>query len=286
MKTALFISPHLDDAVFSCAGMISRLEREGWQTVVVSVFTEGGDEHELRRAEDAAAAELLGFEVVHLGFLDAPFREPGYLGLRDLLFGWRTEDHVTERVVADALLALRVSRKPEAVFAPMAAGTHVDHRIVHEAALAVGWGCEVTLYEDRPYIYAQGAVERRLGNALSPDASALYLSQWRDLPFVKQYLPPGDEAALCEQLLLQNTSKVSVRCIDVSHATVSETVELNEAESALCREAARCYATQYPSFCGGDALHASLDARHAQASGSLAPRCERYWTLTPPRDPV
>ncbi|MES2597565.1 MAG: PIG-L family deacetylase [Verrucomicrobiota bacterium] len=283
MKTALFISPHLDDAVLSCAGMISRLEHEGWQTVVVSVFTEGGNEHELRRAEDEAAAKLLGFDGVHLGFCDAPFREPGYLGLRDLLFGWRTEDHVTERVVADALLALRVSRRPEAVFVPMAAGTHVDHRIVHEAALAVGWGCEVSLYEDRPYTYAQGAVERRLGKALSEDASALYLSRWRELPFVTQYLPPGDEATLCQQLLLQDTSIAGVRCIDVSQATISQVVELNEAETVLCHEAARCYTSQYETFCGGDAQHALLDARHAQQSGSSAPRCERYWTITPPR---
>lgn len=286
MKTALFISPHLDDAVFSCAGMMHRLAGEGWQVLVATVFTEGGDEHAQRRVEDQEAAKLLDFEVSHLGFKDAPFREPGYLTLRDLLFGWQAEDAATICAVADALLALRVQRAPSRVFVPMGAGTHVDHRIVHEAALAVGWGREVMLYEERPYVYACGAVERRLGKALTSEENEHYLAAWRGLPFVKMHLPPGDEAELCERLLLQDIREAGVRCVDLSQAGVAEVVEMNAAEVTLCHEAARCYPSQYEAFCGGEAQHALLDARHAEDAGSLAPRCERYWTMICPATPA
>lgn len=277
MKTALFISPHLDDAVFSCAGMMRRLAEDGWQVLVATVFSEGGDEHPQRRAEDLDAAEKLGFEVLHLGFKDAPFREPGNHTLRDILFGWHPADSATVLAVADALLALRVKRAPSRVFVPMGVGTHVDHRIVHEAALAVGWGSEVSFYEDRPYAYARGAVDRRLGQTLTDEESAAYVAAWRALPFVKLYLPPGDEAALCERLLLQATSEAGVRCVNVSQATVSEVIEMTDAETALGHEASRCYASQYESFCGGDKMHAMLDARHARHVGSASSRCERYW---------
>lgn len=277
MKTALIISPHLDDAVFSCAGLMPRMAGDGWHVVVATVFTDGGEEHAQRRAEDLDAAERLGFEALHLGLRDAPFREPGYHTLRDILFGWHAADSATVCAVADALLALRIKRAPSRVFVPMGVGTHVDHRIVHEAALAVGWGSEVSFYEERPYVYARGAVERRLGQTPTAEESASYVAAWRDLPFVKLYLPPGDGAALCERLLLQNTVEAGVRCVNVSQAAVSEVVEMTAAETALCHEAARCYVSQYDAFCGGDAMHAALDARHAHEVGSASPRCERYW---------
>lgn len=277
MKTALFISPHLDDAAFSCAGLMRRLVDDGWQVLVATVFTEGGAEHARRRAEDLDAARLLRFEALHLGFQDAPFRDPGHHTLRDILFGWHPADAATVRAAADALLALRIKRAPSHVFVPMAAGTHVDHRIVHEAALAVGWGSEVSFYEDRPYVYARGAVEHRLGKTLSAEEAAAYLAAWRELPFVKFYLPPGDEATLCERLLLRSPSEAGVRCVNVSHAAVAEFIELNDTETTHCHEAARCYTSQYDAFCGGDAMHATLDARHARECGSSSRRCERYW---------
>ena len=36
---ALFLSPHLDDAVFSAGGLIHALTRGGWEVTVATVFT-------------------------------------------------------------------------------------------------------------------------------------------------------------------------------------------------------------------------------------------------------
>ena len=39
MPTALALSPHLDDAAFSCGGTLARLAGAGWRVVVATAFT-------------------------------------------------------------------------------------------------------------------------------------------------------------------------------------------------------------------------------------------------------
>ncbi|WP_207955961.1 PIG-L deacetylase family protein [Rubrobacter marinus] len=78
--TALFVSPHLDDVAFSCGGALALLAREGWRTVLATVFTRSVpdptgfalacqtdkglppevDYMALRREEDREAARRLG----------------------------------------------------------------------------------------------------------------------------------------------------------------------------------------------------------------------------------
>ena len=97
VRTALFLSPHLDDAVFSCGGTIALLPRAGWRVIVATVFTRSVlnppgfapacqldkgltpdvDYMALRRDEDAAACARLGAEVRWLDALEAPHRGYG-----------------------------------------------------------------------------------------------------------------------------------------------------------------------------------------------------------------
>ena len=67
------VSPHLDDAVLSCGGILALAARRRERSVVVTVFTEGAD-HERRRAEDREALAIVGAEPLHLRLLDAPDR--------------------------------------------------------------------------------------------------------------------------------------------------------------------------------------------------------------------
>ncbi|MEV5433412.1 PIG-L family deacetylase [Streptomyces sp. NPDC052701] len=79
-RTAVAVSPHLDDAVFSAGGVLALLSWTGWRVRVVTCFTASADEPcpfalstqldkglpadvdymALRRAEDAAAQRRLG----------------------------------------------------------------------------------------------------------------------------------------------------------------------------------------------------------------------------------
>src|SRR5688572_14693830 len=91
----VFISPHLDDTVLSCGGLIHQLASTGEQVVNVTVITAdqpddvpftwlagrnhaawalGNKPFAQRRIEDANAAAILGMESVHLGMLDAIYR--------------------------------------------------------------------------------------------------------------------------------------------------------------------------------------------------------------------
>ena len=112
-KTALFISPHLDDAVFSCGGTMAKLAANGWQTILCTVFTQSAvnpkgfalecqldknlapevDYMKLRRAEDSCAAQILNVaETLHLNFPEAPHR--GYDSAPELFAGIKAGDDI------------------------------------------------------------------------------------------------------------------------------------------------------------------------------------------------
>ena len=167
-RTALFLSPHLDDVVFSCGGLAGVLHDRGWRTVLATAFTATvtpvtgfalacqldkglpaeADYMALRRAEDHAAAAVLGFtEVRHLGLLEAPHR--GYGSAPALFAGVRHEDSVVPALAAH-LAALQREFAPDIVLAPQGLGSHVDHlQMVRAVATAVD--APLAWYRDTPY---------------------------------------------------------------------------------------------------------------------------------------
>src|SRR6478609_4050960 len=119
----LFLSPHYDDIALSCGGTVARLTRAGQAAEMVTVFGAEPDIAELtafaemqhgrwglspadviaaRRAEEAAAAGLLGTRVRFLSFHDAIYRGDRYLD-DDQLFGEpaRDEADLPGRIIAE-----------------------------------------------------------------------------------------------------------------------------------------------------------------------------------------
>src|SRR5215207_7146249 len=93
MGAHLFLSPHLDDAILSCGGMIHQLCRNGERVIIVTAMAGdaleslpdspvlnalraqwSGAEIDVRRAEDALAAQQLGAQVIHLALPECAFR--------------------------------------------------------------------------------------------------------------------------------------------------------------------------------------------------------------------
>ncbi len=173
MPTALAISPHLDDAVFSAGGTLARLAREGWHVIVATVFTASVpdprgfalacqldkglppdiDYMALRRDEDAAACARLGAEARWLPFAEAPHR--GYGSAAALFAGLLPADGVVARLVP-ALRDLIDEVAPDIVFAPQAVGAHVDH----VAVVAALDGCPRPIRWWTDYPYAAKAAPR------------------------------------------------------------------------------------------------------------------------------
>ncbi len=169
MPTALFLSPHLDDVAFSCAGTLLRLQGAGWQTPLVTVFTatvpnpEGFalrcqtdkqiapevDYMALRRAEDDHFAQVAGItEAMHWNFPEAPHR--GYDSALDLFAGIHPGDDLWESI-AEHLWDIADKYKPDIVFAPQGLGSHVDHLQVIRAVQSAELEEITAWYRDTPY---------------------------------------------------------------------------------------------------------------------------------------
>ncbi len=168
-RTALIVSPHLDDAAFSCGGTVAAMAHSGWHTIIATVFTRsvmgaGGfalacqtdkgippdaDYMALRRQEDLDAAALLGCAALHwMDLPEAPHR--GYDSAPALFGAVLPNDGVQSEVEA-ALRDLDAAHRPLAVLVPQGLGNHVDHQIVVRAALAVFSPGRLTFYRDTPY---------------------------------------------------------------------------------------------------------------------------------------
>jgi LmbE family N-acetylglucosaminyl deacetylase len=181
---AIYLSPHLDDAALSCGGQIFQRTRAGEQVLIVTI-TAGdppptgvsayaqslhdrwqlvSDATAARRAEDLAAARLLGADALHGALPDCIYRfhpetqQPLYRSDDDI-FG---EVHGAEAPVVDQLATWLATLPPHGeLFAPLAAGHHVDHQLTRRAAeRAFGEG--LRYYEDYPYAQQPGAVARML----------------------------------------------------------------------------------------------------------------------------
>lgn len=276
MSAALFISPHLDDAVFSCAALIQQLVAKGTQVIVATVFTKGSDNYAQRRAEDLNTLHLLGAEAIHLDHLDAPDRNPPYQTFREIIFGWHEADSSTLQAVTHSLASCLSQTKATHLYAPLGVGTHVDHRLVHDAARQLQGLTSLIFYEDRPYAYTAGATElrlRELGFDGGPISADSLLKSFRQLPHVKQFLPPGPERKLCERLLMQPLENAA------QALATKQLIQATDHEAAVSHQAAACYASQFSAFCGTLRRLKQTDLRHSQRLGSTSLRTERYWQL-------
>jgi len=168
VRTAVAVSPHLDDAVFSAGGTLHNLARAGWAVRVVTCFTASVrapgpfavstqldkglpadvDYPALRRTEDRAAQRELGaLPPLHPPFAEAPHR--GYDSVARL-FGRLREDDDVERTLAPCLA--RCLDTADLVLAPQAIGGHVDHRVVARIVAAVAAPERVAWWRDAPYV--------------------------------------------------------------------------------------------------------------------------------------
>lgn len=184
---AIYLSPHLDDVALSCGGQIYQQTAAGKGVLIVTLMA--GDPpaaplsayaqslHDRwgleaaataeRRAEDAAACQILGADYLHLELPDCIYRrhtltgEPLYTS-DEMIFG---EIHPNDVRLAETL-ATRLSTLPtsESVSVPLTVGHHVDHQLTRLAAEI--WHATVNLdliyYEDYPYARESAAVERVL----------------------------------------------------------------------------------------------------------------------------
>jgi LmbE family N-acetylglucosaminyl deacetylase len=213
----IFLSPHLDDVVYSCGGTIGVQVSSGLRPLVITIFAgippantklspfalqqhrkwgadqtkEPGNIIAVRRQEDAAALDYLQADYLWLDFPEAIYRgDPAQYTSEEQLIGGdiHPADQIIDRQLAEILLDLQ-SRLPDtAWYAPLGIGRHVDHQLVCSAADRLAQrGAKVYLYEDFPYVTRDGALQTRkeeLGSNFEPNFVEM-----------SEYLPVRQEAA-------------------------------------------------------------------------------------------
>ena len=179
MAVHFYLSPHLDDAVLSCGGLIASQVAGGEGVIVLTVcagdpgpgphseFAQslharwGGGSSLIgdRRTEDRMACGRLGASVVHFDLRDAVYRR-GPAGevlypSEEAIFA---APHPFETVLVESLAVRLAGAFPTnaRVYCPSAIGGHVDHRLTRAAAERVGWG--LWYYRDFPYAARGGTL--------------------------------------------------------------------------------------------------------------------------------
>lgn len=275
----VYLSPHLDDAALSCGASMLDERARGLRILVLTLFSDG-PEHAARRAEDSASLDPLGIDRLHAGLRDAPWRSTVYSTFAGIVHGWDPGDDVTARRVREILAEVRERTLTAALAAPLAVGTHVDHRIVSDAAMAVA-PAECDLYEELPYAFARGATALRLRQlgatwpegALELPSREEILASFHELPYVRRHLA-ADEAQRCEAALLEP--------IDAPHphalrATPHLLTPASPQEARLAMVAA--HASQIEDMLGGMLRFARDLAVHASSLVAGAQAAERRWRL-------
>lgn len=177
VRTALFISPHLDDVAFSCGGTLAELSQTGWHIHLCTIFTRSVanptgfalacqtdkglapnvDYMRLRRAEDENFAARAGAsQLSHLAFSEAPHR--GYQSVTEL-FGNTLEEDKVWSDVAQQLQGIADRTLPTLIFAPQGLGNHVDHQQTIRAVLGVTTNARLLWYRDTPYAIRNPAAQ-------------------------------------------------------------------------------------------------------------------------------
>jgi LmbE family N-acetylglucosaminyl deacetylase len=171
-ERVIFLSPHLDDAVLSAAGLLSAL-RERASRLVVTIAcgnprtpegkaSRGRRGHvppSERRLEDRDAMRDLDCHYLHLGFEDCVFRRSPITG--ELIYRTPRNKFTIaapddRAYVEELYLVLRRICYParrSLVVAPLGIGYHVDHLICAQVALRIVPLSQLLFYEDVPYVF-------------------------------------------------------------------------------------------------------------------------------------
>jgi LmbE family N-acetylglucosaminyl deacetylase len=161
LGAVLLISPHFDDAIFSCGGLLAA--HPGSRTVTVfggapptpvstvwdrdAGFADANQAVAARRQEDVQAHAQVSATVDHLRFCDSQYGQAP-----------------TAAELEHALYQVVEKRPADAVFVPLGL-FHSDHVLVHEAALTLLHRLPQRLwigYEDALYRRGRGAVQDRI----------------------------------------------------------------------------------------------------------------------------
>lgn len=200
----IYLSPHLDDVILSCGGLIreqtySKTQVEIWTICAgdppseeLSAFAQtlhanwgtGMDASTLRRNEDIAACRIVGARYRHLPFLDCIYRQSTdgswLYPSEESIFGELSMEDAPTIFTLRTFLAT-ILKTDDILVIPLSVGNHVDHQWVRMAAEELKQ--PLFYYADAPYIMRH---PEKISEAAQTFQSQLYnfplnsLAAWQD----------------------------------------------------------------------------------------------------------
>ncbi len=209
----IYLSPHLDDAVYSCGSLIHQQSRSGHQVEIWTIFSgypssadfspfaqaihdrwgTGELSTSARRAEDQAACAKLGAVPVYFDYLDVIYRTNPFTGQAeiqendDLFRKFQDSDFLLQQDISRSLVEAIADQPSLQICVPQGLGNHIDHTLVRQAAEALTLSVPLAHYADFPYAIKAEQVVNYPNQQVYPileqdivawgDAIALYPSQ-------------------------------------------------------------------------------------------------------------
>jgi len=169
----IYLSPHLDDAVLSCGGLIREQTLSSTQVEIWTICSgdspdgslspfanlqhtqwgAGADASTIRRAEDITACRIISARHRHLPFLDCIYRKSTdgnwLYPSEESIFGQLAVEDAAMIYTLQTFLAT-ILKHDDVMVIPLTIGNHVDHQLVRKAV--EGLGRPLLYYSDVPYV--------------------------------------------------------------------------------------------------------------------------------------
>lgn len=297
---AIYVSPHMDDAVYSCGGQIALERARGARVLVVTVFGDAGaarregvfGDWEQRKREEIAAMERLDCDYLWLDAPDAlcrPRRASDIVRYALLPFVSLSAGPLDGQLLASLLVVCERLLAPGGrTYFPLGIGFHPDHRVLYALGRTLSVQLPVTFYEDIPYAQVDALRRDRLRYLgqkqpaeLWPDARAIDALVF---PRVPSWQKPATRLVVAGHLVL--TRGLYRLTGERMHEPAPSGLALDERviDAVIAEKvgAMRAYETQTAHFFPpGEAIYGAL----CRSGGHYV---ERFWTLTmkaasPPR---
>ena len=273
------VSPHLDDAILSCGILMQRQRALGNEIVSLNIFT-AGTNAENRRKEEQLAEQEIGAQAFFLDELDAPERNPLYKSDIKLFFGSLEdipEQYITklEKIISDFFS----THKIDVAYFPLAAGTHIDHRIAYTVGRHIR-NVVVKFYEDRPYILWPGVLQGRM-NQIDSDAvlprvtEQMMRETLHSFHYLRHFVPEGPYQQECLPLYFSALRQQSAKMLK----STSETLVATEAEVAKLYDSLALYESQMKYIYPDRDTFIKDNLGYERANSGKDIYTERFWTL-------
>lgn len=174
----IYLSPHLDDAVYSCGSLIHQQVRLGHGVEIWTIFAgypnslefspfaqaiharwgTGDASTAARRSEDKSACARLGAIPIYLDFLDIIYRTHPLTGQAeivendDLFRGYQKSDFMLQQAITHCLQEKLAGLEDSQLVVPLGLGNHVDHALVRRAVEGLILPVPLGYYADFPYV--------------------------------------------------------------------------------------------------------------------------------------